>query len=276
MKQWIAAVVALAAFGLAPQAGAVGRLADVVVYDRAQNRTLPVYVHEGRHYVVGRPGNEYEIRLRSRQRGDLLTVVSVDGIDVITGETADWQQSGYVLGARENFAVKGWRKSLDRVAAFYFTALPDSYAARTGRPDNVGVIGVAVFRRKPEPVLRHSPPRWSRGPADAESVAQAPAAVERSVAVPDAGRDDLAGSGAASRAEGPTTTQKSARLGTGHGQIELSQVTYTDFERASVTPAEIITIYYDSYRNLVAQGVIRAPVIARPDPFPSRFAPDPR
>lgn len=276
MKQWIAAAVALAAFGLAPQAGAVGRLADVVVYDRAQNRTLPVYVHEGRHYVVGRPGNEYEIRLRSRQRGDLLTMVSVDGIDVITGETADWQQSGYVLGARENFAVKGWRKSLDRVAAFYFTALPDSYAARTGRPDNVGVIGVAVFRKKTEPVVQHAPPRWSRGAADAESVAQAPAAAERSGAGPDASRDDLAGSGAASRAEAPTVAQKSARLGTGHGQIELSQVTYTDFERASVTPAEIITIYYDSHRNLVAQGVIRAPVIARPDPFPLRFAPDPR
>jgi hypothetical protein len=251
----------------------VGRLADVVVYDRAQNRTLPVYVHEGRHYVVGRPGNEYEIRLRSRQCGDLLTVVSVDGIDVITGETADWQQSGYVLGARENFAVKGWRKSLERVAAFYFTALPDSYAARTGRPDNVGVIGVAVFRRKPEPVLQHAPPRWSRGAADAESV---PAAAERSGAGSDASRDDLAGSGAASRAEAPTAPEKSARLGTGHGQIEPSQVTYTDFERASVTPAEIITIHYDSYRNLVAQGVIRAPVIARPDPFPSRFAPDPR
>ncbi|MGA0031902.1 MAG: hypothetical protein ACO3HA_01045, partial [Burkholderiales bacterium] len=170
MKQWIAAAAALVAFGLAPQAGAVGRLADVVVYDRAQNRTLPVYVHEGRHYVVGRPGNEYEIRVRNRQRGDVLAVVSVDGIDAITGETADWQQSGYVLGAREKFAVKGWRKSLERVAAFYFTSLPDSYAARTGRPDNVGVIGVALFHRKPQPVVRHVPQPRPRASADAESV----------------------------------------------------------------------------------------------------------
>jgi hypothetical protein len=51
--------------------------------------------------------------------------VSVDGIDAMTGDTADWDQGGYVLGAHQGFGVKGWRKSLDRVAAFYFTALPD-------------------------------------------------------------------------------------------------------------------------------------------------------
>lgn len=264
MKQWIAAAAALAAFGLAPQAGAVGRLADVVVYDRAQQRILPVYRHEGRHYIVGHPGNEYEIRVRNRQHGDILAVVAVDGVDAITGETADWQQSGYVLGARGNFSVKGWRKSLDRVAAFYFTSLPDSYAARTGRPDNVGVIGVALFRRKPEPVVWQTPPPLPAA-AEADGLASAPAA-----------RDERAGSGAGTRAEAPAAVRKSARLGTGHGRSEVSQVTYTDFERASAAPAEIIAIHYDSHRNLVAQGVIRAPTIARPDPFPARFAPDPR
>lgn len=266
---------ALAACTLSLPAAAVGHIADVVVYDRAQNRTLPVYVHEGRHYVVGHPGNEYEIRLRNRQRTDILTVVSVDGVDVITGETADWQQSGYVLGAQQGFGVKGWRKSLERTAAFYFTALPDSYAARTGRPGNVGVIGVAVFRKKPEPVVRYAPPQMARS-AEAEAPAPSAMADERSPA-----HDAASGAAAASRAEASAgVAQKSARLGTGHGRSETSVVTYTEFERASTTPAEIISIYYDSYRNLVAQGVIRAPSLARPDPFPqpfpARFAPDPR
>ena len=48
---------------------------------------------------------------------------------------------------------------LNEVAAFYFTQLPDSYAARTDRPDNVGVIGVAVFREyqppRPAVLARH-------------------------------------------------------------------------------------------------------------------------
>ncbi len=276
MKRLTIIAAALAACSLSLPAAAVGNIADIVVHDRAQNRTLPVYMHEGRHYVVGNPGNEYEIRMRNRQRSDILTVVSVDGVDVMSGDTAGWEQGGYVLGAYQGFDIKGWRKSLDRVAAFYFTALPDSYAARTGRPGNVGVIGVAVFRRKPEPVVQYSPPRLTRGAAEADASAPATTAAERSGASPAASpaRDDLAGVG--SGAEAQSTVQKSARLGTGHGRSEVSQVTYTEFERATSAPAEVITIYYDSYRNLVAQGVIRAPSIARPDPFPARFAPDPR
>ena len=71
----------------------------------------------------------------------------------------------------------------------------------------------------------------------------------------------------------PQPAQKS--LGTGHGQSETSVVRYTNFERASITPDEVITIYYDSYRNLVAQGVIRERTrIARPNPFPNQFVPD--
>lgn len=272
-KRAIAVIAAaLAACTLSLPAAAVGNIADIVIHDRAQNRTLPVYVHEGRHYVVGNPGNEYEIRLRNRQRTDILTVVSVDGVDVVTGETADWQQSGYVLGALQGFGVKGWRKSLERTAAFYFTALPDSYAARTGRPGNVGVIGVAVFRKKPEPVVQYAPPRLARS-MEAEAPAPAAMAEDRSPA-----RDVASGAGASARAEAQASVaQKSARLGTGHGRSETSVVTYTEFERATTAPAEIITIYYDSYRNLVAQGVIREPSLAaRPDPFPARFAPDPR
>ena len=67
------------------------------------------------------------------------------------------------------------------------------------------------------------------------------------------------------------------RLGTGHGQSETSVVRYANFERASSTPDEVIAIYYDSYRNLVAQGVIRDNArVARPHPFPGQFVPDPR
>jgi len=48
------------------------------------------------------------------------------------------------------------------------------------------------------------------------------------------------------------------------------------FERATATPAEIVTVYYDSRANLVARGVIRdaVPVAPLPRPFPG-FVPDP-
>ena len=150
MKRLIPALTALV---LSAPAFAAGTLADVTVY-RPLHRTssCPCSSSDGQAFVAGAPGNEYAIRIRNRSSDDLLAVVSVDGVNAVTGQTASPAQGGYVIAARGYLEIKGWRKSLERTAAFYFTDLGDSYAARTGRPDNVGVIGVALFKRKPEPV----------------------------------------------------------------------------------------------------------------------------
>lgn len=194
-----------------------GGVADISVYDRTEGRRLPVHWHQGRAYVAGKPGNEYQISLRNRLGEDLLAVVSVDGVNVITGESAHASQSGYVLSPRGALDIRGWRKSLSQTAAFYFTRLEDSYAARTHRPDDVGVIGAAFFRRKAvppsAPMARDSGPEASR------------------------------------RAE--------AQMGTGHGRSEHSPAYHTTFERATDAPAELITLYYDSRANLIARGIIR-------------------
>src|SRR6185503_11696034 len=114
-------------------------------------RTLPIYQHEGRLYVAGEPRHQYELRVRNSSNMRVLAVTSVDGVNVITGQTAAQEQSGYVLGRWDSVRIEGWRKSLDEVATFYFTKLADSYAARTGRPRDVGVIGVALFREYQPP-----------------------------------------------------------------------------------------------------------------------------
>lgn len=245
-RTWIAMVALLCAGTV----HAHGRLVDLTVYDRTEGRRLPVYWHDGRAYVVGKPGNEYQVSVRNRLREDVLSVVSVDGVNVISGETADPSQTGYVLSPVQGYDILGWRKSLSETAAFFFTALADSYAARTGRPDNVGAIGVAVFRRKAPPV----------------AIAPAPSAARR-----EANTD----------AAGAPRAQEEAKLGTGHGRRETSQVRQVAFERATSAPAEMVTLYYDSYRNLVARGVIREsqlPIAPLPQPFPGagvRFAADP-
>jgi hypothetical protein len=213
-------------------ARAHGSLVDLSVYDRTDGRRLPVYWREGRAYVIGKPGNEYQVSVRSRLREEVLAVVSVDGVNVVTGESAHPRQSGYVLPPGSAYDILGWRKNLGETAAFYFTTLPDSYAARTGRPENVGVIGVAVFRKKSEP-----------------------------------------------QAIAPPASRAAAGLGTGHGRRENSPVQQVAFERATPTAAETVTIYYDSYPNLLARGVIPSsqPPIGL-QPFPgalSTLAPDP-
>jgi hypothetical protein len=239
--------------GLMPLAACAGLPVDVAIYDRTAGQLLPVYWHDGERHVVGEPGHEYELRVRNRTGGRVLAVASVDGVNVVSGRIAATDQGGYVIGPHDSVGIDGWRKSLDAVAAFYFTSLSDSYAARTGRPDNVGVIGVALFRERPQRQLQ---PLVS---PSADAAAEAPAG-NRSA-------KSEAGSAAATE----------DRLGTGHGQRLDSSAVYTRFERASDRPVATIRIFYDSYRNLVAQGVIPGPRYAqrRPDPFPGGFVPDP-
>ncbi len=253
-------------------AQALGNLADIAIYDRTENRMLPVIYHEGRHYVAGKPGNEYQLTIRNQQPGEVMTVISVDGVNAVSGESANWAQTGYVFGPNATYNIKGWRKSLQRVARFYFTELDNSYAARTGRPENVGVIGVAVFRKKPEPVISLGRMQEQKREANRADVAQAEAQAAPAESAAKNAADAVSRQPAGAPA--PQVVEKS--LGTGHGASEASPVRYTNFERASATPDEVITIYYDSYRNLLAQGIIKAARIARPAPFPGQFVPDPR
>jgi hypothetical protein len=252
-------LVAAALASVAVQAQAVGSLVDLAVHDRTENVRLPVYWHAGRAWVAGKPGNEYSVSVRNRQGADVLAVVSVDGVNVVSGETAHPLQTGYVLSPQRALDIKGWRKNMAETAAFYFTSLPDSYAARTGRPGDVGVIGVAVFRKKhvepPQPISRIAP------------------SAEKSQ------RDDAArnsgelASGAGARAQ----AAPSSPIATGHGRREESRARHVGFERASNDPAEVVTLHYDSRANLVAMGVIREPVHIAPRPprpFPG-FVPDP-
>ena len=243
----------LACLAASPAALALGSLAEVSIQDRQSNTVLPVQRSFDAHYIAGTPGHEYAIRIRNRGDGDVLAVVSVDGVNVVTGATASPQQSGYVIPARGFVEIRGWRKSLQRTAAFYFTDLGDSYAARTGRPNDVGVIGVALFRRKPEP------PQVQLGPEERERPA-APAAQARS--------------GAAGEADRAGNASPAPSLGTGHGRGETSHARRVEFERESATPNEVIALRYDSRENLVALGVIPERR-GRPDPFPAAFVPDP-
>lgn len=262
MKTLLIALAMAAGLAHTHAAHAVGRMLDLSVYDRATQRTLPVYVHHGRYYVAGEPGHRYRIVLRSRSGEDLLAVLSVDGINAISGQTAAWPQAGYVLDPLGATDVMGWRKSRTQVADFVFADLGQSYAARTGRPDNVGVIGVALFRRRPEPVYAPNAPVAREAAASAPMPAPAPAPAQANAARADVQR---------------LAAKTGTPLGTGHGEREYSAVDEVSFERASDTPDEVVALYYDTRENLAAQGILPAerPLPRRPDPFPGGYVPDP-
>lgn len=281
-------------------AQAVGRLADVTVIDRNTGATLPLYHHRGEYWVAGQYGAKYAIAVRNKLGERVLAVTAVDGVNVLSGETAAWDQTGYVFSPWQQYQVTGWRKSSSEIAAFEFSALGDSYAGRTGRPGNVGVIGVALFREQaPEPVAQ-TPAYSSRKEREADaslgfrnapspsSASPAPLA-ESSTAGKSALADRASGSGSAEASalsedrvrRLPSTPLPAARLGTGHGARENSLVSQTTFARLQTQPNEVIRIRYDSRENLIASGVIREPVARNPipDPFPQSgnpsYVPDP-
>lgn len=243
-------LILLALLGASFNAAAIGNMADITVIDRTQNRTLPIYKHNGHYYVAGKPDNTYQIHVQNQQPDSIEAVISVDAVNVITGKTAKASQSGYVFAAYNGYDIAGWRKSENEIAGFYFTEIENAYATRTGRSGNVGVIGVAIYNQQPQ--VQYEP-----------SVSQREAEASAQTAT---NRQAQNKSTSADKAMSPKPESK--KLGTGHGAIETSLVSQVAFERASTRPTEVITIYYDSYKNLVAQGVIRKPQYKKTLPRP--------
>lgn len=234
---------------------------DLTLEDRTLGRSIPLINYAGQNYAAGEPGHRYAIRLTNRTGERLLAVVSVDGVNVVTGQTANPQQSGYVLGPWQSTVINGWRKNMSEIAAFNFAPLPESYAARTGRPDNVGVIGVAVYNER----------RFIQQYDDRQDIARsAPSAPSSS------SRNQSQEASPSAKGYGGNLDK---RLGTGHGEREWSYASSTEFVRASSQPSEVNAIWYDSRRNLMAAGILpRVPryYAGRGDatPFPG-FVPDP-
>lgn len=248
-------------------------LVDVDVVDRDTGQWLPEYTHRGRIWVPGEPGHRYAVRLTNQTGERMLVVLSVDGVNAVSGQTASPSQAGYVLAPWESAEIAGWRKSLDDVAQFYFTDLPDSYAARTGRPDNVGVIGIAVFRERTyAPTYRYppGPPIAESGRARDEAKSAAPVSPGASAARESSASADSAYGGIAQQ----------QRIGTGHGAREWAPVGQTDFQRASSRPAEVVQLRYDAPDALASMGVLPRPYEAPwqdrgPRAFPNGFVADP-
>ena len=104
--------------------------------------------HEGQIYVAGIPGMRYMVRVKNTTGKRVLAVITVDGRNVLSGEKGGFSDRGYILSPYESADIDGWRQTDEKVAAFVFGKKKGSYSAQKGTPENVGVIGVALFEEK--------------------------------------------------------------------------------------------------------------------------------
>jgi len=218
-------------------------------------RTLPTFQKDGRTYVLGARGDRYSVRIRNQSGSRVEFVTSVDGRDVLDGNPANWTKRGYIVNPWDQVVIDGFRLDQNRVAAFRFSSVRDSYAARMGNARDVGVVGVAVFteRRQP-PMLERR--RLSNELGGLGSRGEGPQ--PSSAAPPSAAADEM-------RAESveKAAPSKKARpgLGTEFGESRWSYVSEVDFVRAGSQPAFVLSLRYDDRAGLQAMGVNLHPYV---------------
>lgn len=112
-------------------------------------RGVKEYTHQGMSFIEARDGTNYTIKLKNNLGQRAMVVVSVDGLDVVSGKNAAETDTGYIIDAHDSVEIKGYRISDNDSAAFVFTSKGKSYVQNTkGDARNCGVIGVRAFSEK--------------------------------------------------------------------------------------------------------------------------------
>lgn len=230
-------------------------------------REIDTYFHDGKTFIEGRKGSNYELRYRNNTSNKVKVVLSVDGLNVLSGDS-DWEK-GYIVDPWGSITVPGWSKDPNNVAKFKFSSIKNSYNEHNAAGDsaNIGVIGAMVFKKLvyhyptlktfiSKPVIYDNYPPFyglcglATGGGMTSSLRgvplQASAAVNASFV-------------------GDTPIQS---IGTEWGNNQEFKTTSVYFN-AETNASEVISIYYDSIQGLKQRGIeIRKPKKAEPDPFP--------
>src|SRR4051812_41477867 len=94
-------------------------------YLQVNGRAIDEYFKDNMMYVEGRKGSNYEIVVVNNTVIRKKFVVSVDGLNVISGDKT-WER-GYVIGPYQTLKIPGWRVDADKVAKFIFSSVNASY-----------------------------------------------------------------------------------------------------------------------------------------------------
>jgi hypothetical protein len=245
---WFSAVAVLAAWApircnATPAAGAW-----VSVNVEVAGRTTPLYASSdgSRYYVEARQGQNYSLHLSNRTGERLAVEISVDGLNVISGERSTGGLGRmYVLAPWESTSIQGWRTSLESVRRFTFVDEKVSYAARAGKANGkMGWIEVAVHREIRPVAEELDRDEWK----DAREGARRDGGSSNE-------KSADAQAAPAPKPEAPAAGAGRSYPGTGWGDRLNDSVRLVDFN-PQPTPVERVTLRYEYRATLQALGVL--------------------
>ena len=122
-------------------------------------RPLAEYAARGRRYVEALENAEYELRIHNPTGARVAVALSVDGLNSIDARhTSAWDAHKWVIEPYGTIHVRGWQMSGESARRFYFTTERDSYAAKLGQAQNLGLITAVFFReRRPVTIMPVTP-----------------------------------------------------------------------------------------------------------------------
>jgi hypothetical protein len=115
---------------------------------------MDTFFHKSRYYVRGAANRAYAIRITNPTAQRIEAVISVDGLDVIDGESGDTAQARLHRAAlRRGHGSRAGAPPSRTSPRSGSRRSSASYAGRKGKARNVGVIAVAIFNEEAGPMI---------------------------------------------------------------------------------------------------------------------------
>lgn len=224
-------------------------------------KTVQQISHNGNTYIEAHDGSEYSIRIQNSSAARKLCVISVDGVNVITGQPAQECDivNGYIVNGFSSIEIKGFRTDVNNVGAFKFCKKANGYCNEKGLKGNNGVIGVRVYDEMARPLV-------FKGPACPPDIFENAPKITHPPYIPPPTWIDphlptitclsnvKRGISNATYSTCCSSSVPDFSAATTWGQKISDSVTYVDFEVDSCKYVDYI-IYYDTRNNLEKAGV---------------------
>jgi len=244
-------------------------------------RRVPEYAARGRRYIEALEGAEYEVRIHNPLSVRVAVSLSVDGLNTIDARhTSAWDAHKWVIEPYGTIEIGGWQMSSNRARRFYFTTERDSYAAKLGQAQNLGLISAVFYRERTPIVVTPVTPGQPRPRYEDGDRIRTP---ESSSAGESSARPDLNQSAPKSRSSNSYPAPDDESAATGIGRSVRNDVQWIKMDLDS-RPVSDVTIRYEYRAGLVKLGIIphdypRADVIDRRERargFEPNYCPEPR